>query len=367
MSRTESYIVHSKISFGVDAFEPDIKQALKLFAQDSSDAVLVICRPALIDLMSSLCQSELKTPYKVVSQRGEPSTNDVDKILSDLADLKVGMVIGVGGGSVLDAAKICSGFLGSGYNSFADFYRAKDVLKKRVRLILCPTTSGTGSELSYGAIVNDSLQPRKFGVRGELLAPDLAIVDPKFTFALPKDVSIETGFDCLTHAVESYCSLKSTVPSRQNSVSAIRAMLRILPEFNTGTVSNESRVLASFHSMMMGVNLANSSTCLPHRLQYTFAFETSASHAGGLAAVYPGWLAHISRQPIFSQLNDELGTDLHQGILKLFKQLGLSHSLKELGVSSSPVELAAKIEGNLALDPCYADGVVLDILKEIYG
>ena len=119
---------------------------------------------------------------------------------------KADIVIGFGGGSAIDAAKAIAIGIKSKDEIGILFHQGKEPETTALPIIAIPTTAGTGSELSKAAILTDEIHKVKGGIRGNALYPVTAIVDSCFTESLPLQITMETGFDVLAHAIESYIS-----------------------------------------------------------------------------------------------------------------------------------------------------------------
>lgn len=161
------------------------------------------------------------------------------------------------------------------------------------------------------------------------------------TWSMPEKLTMETGFDALAHAIESYLSRKANLHSEQLSLQAIRLIGANLPKLKQDLSDREAREKMSYASMLMGMNLYNVGNCLPHRMQYPIGAATGTSHAMGLAALYPAWIKAeykvyqgkvmdvfrclLNRTPRSAQEAEEL-------MANFLMELGLCVSLEELGV-----------------------------------
>ena len=204
--------------------------------------------------------------------------------------LKADAIVGFGGGSAIDAAKAVAAGTGSDMDIEEFFYGGKEPGRETLPIIAIPTTAGTGSELSKAAIITDEVNKKKKGIRGTALYPQIAIVDSMFTESMPLHVTMETGFDVFAHGIESYLSLAGSPYTRMQSEYAIQTVGRCLPRLSVDLGDQEAKEEMSFASMIMGINLGNASTCLPHRLQYPLGAHTNTSHGAGLAALFPAWI-----------------------------------------------------------------------------
>lgn len=301
--------------------------------------------------------------------RPDAPFEDLDIVLDGLTDKKPDTIVAIGGGSIIDAAKALSiSFEGKDYKDI--FYKKTAMPEQKIKTLAIPTTGGTGAELSFGAILYDSINGFKGGIRGEIVQPDGILIDARFHNACPFKLKAEVGFDCLTHAVETYISTKSNPLVRDQSINCIRNIFRYL---TTACKKNnlEAMEKIAISSAMMGINLAYSSTCLPHRIQYVIGPMTGTSHAQGLIALYKGWLAHLAEKDVkaFNCLSRDLEMDKFQFIEQvqsLKKELNINYSISYLGIKETQIEeIARKVTGNLSADPSYFNtDSIINILKK---
>ena len=222
----------------------------------------------------------------------DAKSNEVNDAVSILKrKKKIDFVIGLGGGSAIDAAKAIA--VGKNLASIENLIGKTITSKgKYLPIVAIPTTSGTGSEVSKGAIITDVKKNFKSGIRGDCLFPKIAIIDPIFSLTLPKDVLAETGFDAFTHLLESYLAKKSNKLTESFSEIGIPLVMKYLPKSLKNYKDLKTKEYVSYAALLGGINVANASTCLPHRLQQAMGSvkEVSHPHARGLACVYPSWL-----------------------------------------------------------------------------
>lgn len=277
-------------------------------------------------------------------------------------------VIGFGGGSAIDAAKSAAVGIVSNTDIEDFLIKGLPLPDNTLPIIAIPTTAGTGAELSKGAIVSSREKKVKSGIRGEKVAPTVAIVDPVYTFTLPMSVTMEAGFDVFTHAIESYCAVKANPFSEMLSEKAISIVGEALPRLAKDLKDEEAREMMSYASHIMGYNVRNVGNCLPHRLQYPVGVATETSHGAGLIALYPAWLKYeftVNPERVEKCL-DLLGCEkgeAGQRILSWLKSLGINRTISDLGNTLSAEELTSMVSGNLANDKL-AD--VKDIIVTIY-
>ncbi len=140
----------------------------------------------------------------------EPTYKGVDEAVEMLKEAKATAVIGVGGGSSMDTAKNVA-VMGTNDGKIFDYLGFGNIKNKPLPIIAVPTTAGTGSEVTFWAVVGDKEKDIKASVGGWEIMPDTAILDPGLTLSVPSHVTAATGMDAFCHAMESYVS-KATQP-----------------------------------------------------------------------------------------------------------------------------------------------------------
>lgn len=287
---------------------------------------------------------------------------------------KTDIIVGFGGGSAMDAAKAIAAGVKSGIRIEDLFYKGGEPGADTLPVIAIPTTAGTGSELSKAAIITDDVQKIKSGIRGKALYPYAAIIDSYFTESIPFQVTMETGFDVLAHAVESYISRAASPYTRMQSETAVQIVGKYLPRLADDLADKEAREKMSFASMIMGINLGNASTCLPHRLQYPIGAHTDTSHGAGLAALFTAWIRceyRYASGQVERLMNLLTGRDIRgeaactEEIYRFIKSFGLTVSLQELGIERKELEtMAGEVSGNIGNDPAsQEEGIILKLYE----
>jgi alcohol dehydrogenase class IV len=248
--------------------------------------------PVTQDALESLRALEIDTA--VFDQtRVEPTSDSFLAAAEFLNDGRFDGMVSIGGGSVIDTAKAAN--LYATYP--ADFlaYVNKPIGEGRpipgplMPHIACPTTSGTGSESTGVAVFDLVSQHVKTGISSKFLKPTLAVVDPRFTASLPPLVTAATGFDVLTHAIESYTAIpftrrpKATDPALRppyqganphsdiGSLEAIRLGGRFLVTAVTDPDNEEARTAMSFAATLAGISFGNAGVHVPHGMSYSVA------------------------------------------------------------------------------------------------
>ena len=296
--------------------------------------------------------------YEEISQN--PETKEIEQAVHLGKKRNVTVVIGFGGGSAIDAAKATAVGIASENTVEKILLEGLEPSEKTLPIVAIPTTAGTGSELSKAAIVSCTEHQFKGGIRGRAVLPAVAIVDPVYTYSVPAKTTMETGFDALAHAVESFMAVKANLFSEMLSEKAIRMIGKNIRKLNQCLEDYSAREQMSYASMIMGMNLANVGTCLPHRMQYVVGVRTHTTHGAGLLALYPSWLSreysvNTSKvKQVFEWL--DLGTvnseqEVYQRFNAFLQDLGIAYTLSSFGIKEEMLtDMAASVTGNVAND-----------------
>lgn len=288
---------------------------------------------------------------------------------------QINLIVGFGGGSAVDAAKAIAAGVRADEDIRTIFYEEKEPGNNTLPIIAMPTTAGTGSELSKAAIITDERRKIKSGIRGSALFPRIAIVDSFFTESVPLQTTMETGFDVLAHAIESFISKAASPYTRMQSETAVRIVGKYLPRLTACLSDIEAREQMSYASMIMGINLANASTCLPHRLQYPIGAHTDTSHGAGLAALFPAWITceyQYAPEAVENMMSLLGGVTVcgekpcTAAMRRFIETLGLEVSLQEMGIEEEQLSvMSGEVSGNMQNDPAAQEAGIVHRLYEM--
>jgi alcohol dehydrogenase class IV len=217
---------------------------------------------------------------------GEPSFGLFEKLLTQSSAFKPNCVVGVGGGSVLDCAKLLAALTGS-------LQKAKEVaginmLKGRKASLICiPTTSGTGSEVSPNAILLDEETTEKKGIISPDLMPDACYIDPALTVSLPRKFTAETGMDALCHCIEAYTNKFAHPAVDLYALKGIELIAANLLKACENGEDMDARSALSLGSMYGGLCLGPVNTSAVHALSYGLGGKFHVSHGLANAILLP--------------------------------------------------------------------------------
>jgi alcohol dehydrogenase class IV len=258
-------------------------------------------------------------------------------------------VIGFGGGSSMDVAKLSSLILGSNEN-IDDVWGVSNAKGPRLPLVLVPTTAGTGSEVTPISIITVGEEEKK-GVSSEIILPDIAILDPDLTIGLPAHTTAATGIDAMVHAIEGYTSAnKNNNPiSKMLAVEALKLLAGSIERavFDGSDIKARGNMLIG--AMLAGKAFANSPVAAVHALAYPIGGTFHVSHGLSNSLVLPYVLRFNSVDSkttkdyaelapyIFPDINTDQGNQAicNQFIDKLevlSKKIGLPQKLREVNI-----------------------------------
>lgn len=216
----------------------------------------------------------------------EPTAENVQEVFDSIAGEHFDVMIGFGGGSVLDATKILS-VMKTNDSKVRDLLGTDLVKKPGVPTILIPTTSGTGAEVTPNAIVTLPEQELKVGIISRFMLPQVVILDPVVTVGLPKAITAATGMDAFTHALESFISNKANPISDMFALESIRLIASSIVEAYQNGASIEAREKMLIGSMYGGMALTAAGTAAVHALAYPLGGKFKIAHGVANSMLLP--------------------------------------------------------------------------------
>ena len=265
-------------------------------------------------------------------------------------------VIGFGGGSSLDVAKLAA-LLAASNQPLAEAYGIGNAQGPRVPLVLVPTTAGTGSEVTPISIVTTGAS-EKMGVVSPLLLPDMSLLDPELTLGLPAHVTAATGIDAMVHAIEAYASVNANNNpiSRALAVEALGLMGRMLLRAVQKPDDLEARTGMLLGSMLAGQAFANSPVAAVHALAYPIGGHYKVPHGLSNALVLPHVLrfnAQVAPQAyaallphVFPDLPAmsvaEAALQFAESMADLSRACGLEQGLRDMGIAREALPILAR-------------------------
>ena len=240
----------------------------------------------------------------------EPDLPAFEAVLEQARAHRPDLVIGLGGGSVMDLAKLVAA-LWDGDQGVRDVVGPDRVAGRRTRLAQVATTAGTGSEAGIRALLTDPETRSKIAVESPHLVADIAILDPELTYTVPPAVTAATGIDAMAHCVEAFTNVKAhdlIDGYARMGIALVGRFLRRAVEDGTDTEARAGMMLASYYG---GVCLGPVNTAAGHALAYPLGTRLSLPHGLANAIVFPHVLAY--NQPVRPEKTAEVSRALGLG------------------------------------------------------
>lgn len=351
---TMSKLVFAPLSYtgwgSLDQLIPEVEKT-------GAKKILVVTDPQLVELgLSTKVTAPLVekgfdvTVYHDVVP--EPPLEVGEKLVSFTKEGGFELVIGIGGGSALDLAKLTAVMAGE-EGSVADYLNlsgTKEISSKGLPKILIPTTSGTGSEVTNIAVL--SLASTKDVVTHDYLLADVAIIDPELTLSVPPKVTAATGIDALTHAIEAYVSKNASPVSDALALQAIRLISGSIRTAVRDGKDRQSRIDMSYGSYIAGLAFFNAGVAGVHALAYPLGGQFHISHGESNAVLLPYVMGYIrksceGRMAAILEAVKGKSTDLTdeeaskqcvEELVGIVRDVGIPQRLSEFGISESSLD-----------------------------
>jgi len=365
--------------------------AVESLRQFSSRSTIIVTNPVLeqighLDIVRRYLPPETPVHVSVIPE-AEPEVKVVMQELAALNFYKVDQIIALGGGSVIDAAKIMRLMYESPQADLEELGAPFLDIRKRVaqyptektnraRLIAIPTTSGTGSEVTPFAVLLDKERGRKVTLADYSLSPDVAIVDPQFVMSMPKALTADTGIDCLTHALEAGVSAYASAYTDANAMQAIRLVFKYLPIAYEHPDDEEARTMMHNAACIAALAFSNASVGVCHALAHAYGARFGVAHGRANALMLPHVIAYNAAVPTkftpsphqrtynahkkYAAVADLLGLggntieekvhNLVAATEQLLDQVGIPCSIADLGIPKEEFERAVPELAKIAFD-----------------
>jgi alcohol dehydrogenase class IV len=198
--------------------------------------------------------------YTLISIAGEPSPEVIDNAVKELRDKDFKIIVGIGGGSVIDAGKAISAMMRTPGSiiEYLEFVGNKEHPGTKLPFIAIPTTSGTGSEATKNAVISRTGEKGfKRSLRHDNFVPDIAMIDPELTLDCPKEITAASGMDCFTQLTEAFLSDKANQYTDALALEGLKEIKNSLLESYLNGKDIEARTGMSFAALTSGICLAN--------------------------------------------------------------------------------------------------------------
>ena len=400
--RTQAHMwfrVPNQIYFNMNAVEN-----LRNFGSRST---LIITNPALeqighSDTVRRAIPPETQVRVTIIPD-AEPDLKIIKQGVEALNFYKADQIIALGGGSVIDAAKIMKLMYESPQADLKELAAPFLDIRKRVvqyptektnhaRLIAISTTSGTGSEVTPFAVMTDKERGVKVTLADYSLTPDVAIVDPQFVMSMPRGLTVDTGIDCLTHALEAAVSIYASPYTDSNAMQAIRLVFKYLPEVYDNPRDEEARSMMHNAACIAAIAFSNASVGVNHALAHAFGARFGVAHGRANALMLPHVIAYNAGVPTkfmpspnqrayvahkkYAMIADLVGLGGHTveekvknlvtATEQLLDRLEVPRSIADLGITKEAFEAAMPELTKIAFDdPSWRSNPRMPLVKEL--
>ena len=372
MRTTWTFSSAAQLLFGRDS----VRQIGDLARSIPARKIFVVTDRTLVNagvwepVRASLAEASISTAIFEGGQ-AEPSLKLADECAAAAGKFGPDAVLGLGGGSNMDVAKMTAILLAHGRRA-ADYVGDSKVPGPTVPVICVPTTSGTGSEVSHAAAFTDTDNQVKTGLLSWYLRPRLAVVDPMLTMSCPPKVTADSGIDALTHAIEAFTAVDNTefpLPPGEKSayqgknplgdVNAERA-IKLCGQHLRKAVQKgsdlEAREGMSLAATLAGLAFSNVGVALVHALEYPVGGAVPVSHGAGNGLLLPFVMRFNlpKRRREFAQIAEWLGEEVKHldeaaaaerpvsAVERLKRDIGIPERLRNIGIKSDQLRNLAE-------------------------
>jgi len=277
------YFMPVKTFFGRNCIEKNSREFLAL----GKKALIVTGKSSsekngsLSDVKKAL--DSVKIPYAIYNKiLPNPSVEDVREAALFAGSSGADFVIGIGGGSPLDAAKVIAILA---VNDIDDDTLFSGIYSNRpLPIAAIPTTAGTGSEVTPYSILTDNKISNKKSVASETIFPVVSFLDYAYTSTLPAETTVNTAVDALSHAIEGFLTARATDVIKPYAMESIKLIGECIPELKSAKIKDDVREKLLYASMLAGIVIAHSGTTAVHAMGYQLTYHKNIDHgrANGL-------------------------------------------------------------------------------------
>ncbi|TCS79577.1 iron-containing alcohol dehydrogenase [Tepidibacillus fermentans] len=351
----------TKILFGKDQVKNVGRETVKF-----GKTVLVVTgggsvkRSGLFDQVIGLLKKEGLTIHELAGVEPNPRLTTVKKGIEICKKENVDIVLAVGGGSVLDASKaICAGAKYDG--DVWDFYSGKATIQDALPLGTVLTLAATGSEMNGNSVVTNWETQEKIGVGSPFLYPKFSVLDPTYTYSVPKDQTVYGIVDIMAHVFEQYFSHTPNTPLQdQISESILRTVIEQAPIVieNPNDYDARANILLAGTLALNGlIRIGKETDWATHGIEHEVSAIYDIPHGGGLAIIFPNWMKYVYEENIekFKQyairvwnVSTEGKSDREialEGIARtreFFNSIGAPATLRDYNIGDENIEVMAK-------------------------
>ncbi|MEM2209357.1 MAG: iron-containing alcohol dehydrogenase [Nitrososphaerota archaeon] len=279
--------IPQRIIYGIGCY----KKIIEVIKEMNSKNILLVTGKKVIETnyVKEIIESIKKMNINIEIFNEIPKEPEMDFVYNGLKiyeEKNCELIIAIGGGSILDTAKGIA-LLATNGGSLRDYEGLEKIPKPQAPLIAVPTTAGTGSEVTKFTVITDTERKRKMLIGSVNIIPKIAIVDPLLTISMPQDITMSTGMDALTHAIEAYISIKAQPITDLLAIEAIKLISKYLRRAWANGEDIEAREKVMLGSLLAGLAFSNSSVALVHGMARPLGVYFNIPHGLSNAILLP--------------------------------------------------------------------------------
>lgn len=301
--------------------------------------------------------------YQIWSEvTSNPRDYEVDNGLESYLNSGCNAVLGIGGGSPIDAAKAIA-LLSANRGSICDYEGADKIQYPLPPLVAVPTTAGSGSEVTQFAIITNTSREKKMVIGSKSLIPDIALIDPRTLTTKDKELSANTGMDVLTHAIEAYVSLAATPLTDVQALNAIKLVTDYLPLSISSRSNLKAKSAMAMASLQAGLAISNAILGLVHAMSHPLGGLLDMPHGEACAILLPyvmeynlpaaidryGTIAKAMDQRVEGLSKREAAEKAVEAVKRLSRDVGIPDKLSKVGLTE---EYINQLSENAMQDVC---------------
>jgi alcohol dehydrogenase class IV len=279
--------IPQRILYGIGCY----KKIAELIKEMNAENILLVTGKKVIEMnyMKEIINSIKNMNINIEIFNEIPKEPEMDFVYNGLKiyeENNCELVLAIGGGSIIDTAKGIA-LLATNGGSLRDYEGLEKIPKPQAPLIAVPTTAGTGSEVTKFTVITDTERKRKMLIGSVNIIPKIAIVDPLLTISMPQDITMSTGMDALTHAIEAYISIKAQPITDLLAIEAIKLISKYLRRAWANGEDIEARDKVMLGSLLAGLAFSNSSVALVHGMARPLGAYFNIPHGLSNAILLP--------------------------------------------------------------------------------
>ncbi len=306
-------------------------------------------------IVQSILKNNPEIVQVIATIEPNPTVVQLEKLYKTLDFHSFDVIVALGGGSVIDISKALSIYRKiddeNSFNVIEEilFYNRRPENIEYKPIIAIPTTAGTGSEVTPWGTIWDAINKKKYSIHTEKLWCEVAICDPKLTLTLPKELTIQTGLDALSHSLEAIWNVNANPISTRYAIQAIPQIIEVLPKLLLELDNIELRAEMMLASLNAGLAFSNTQTAVAHAMSYYMTLHKGISHGIAASITLPDITkVAMSNETIKLILRKGLGENPVEKLQDLLEDLDVSTNYLDYDLTTNDFYL---IKDSLAQTP----------------